>query len=156
MLCAAAALAILAGFAPSLKAETPPARKQAQSSPPAVRTPATAAQRRPGARRQAGNWRTRQQNIDRQRARQIQEALEREGYLEASAVDGIWGERSRQAMERYQADNGWQTKIVPDSRALIKLGLGPAYANVINPESIAPPEGSPAAGAAGAGHGSNP
>jgi hypothetical protein len=29
-------------------------------------------------------------------------------------------------MTKVQADNGWQTKLVPDSRALIKLGLGPA------------------------------
>jgi hypothetical protein len=28
-------------------------------------------------------------------------------------------------MQKYQADNGWQTKLVPDSRAIIKLGLGP-------------------------------
>ena len=29
-------------------------------------------------------------------------------------------------MQRYQADHGWQTKLMPDSRALISLGLGPA------------------------------
>jgi hypothetical protein len=29
-------------------------------------------------------------------------------------------------MEKLQADNGWQTRIVPDSRAIIKLGLGPS------------------------------
>ena len=28
-------------------------------------------------------------------------------------------------MQKLQADNGWQTKLIPDSRALIKLGLGP-------------------------------
>ncbi len=28
-------------------------------------------------------------------------------------------------MVKYQTDNGWQSKITPDSRALIKLGLGP-------------------------------
>jgi hypothetical protein len=28
-------------------------------------------------------------------------------------------------MQKFQGDNGWQTKITPDSRALIKLGLGP-------------------------------
>ncbi len=28
-------------------------------------------------------------------------------------------------MQKFQADNGWQTKITPDARALIKLGLGP-------------------------------
>jgi len=38
-------------------------------------------------------------------------------------------------MERYQADNGWQTKVVPDSRALIKLGLGPDPEHLLNPES---------------------
>ncbi len=31
------------------------------------------------------------------------------------------------AMQKLQADNGWQTKLVPDSRAIIKLGLGPAH-----------------------------
>jgi hypothetical protein len=29
-------------------------------------------------------------------------------------------------MTKVQSDNGWQTKLVPDSRALIKLGLGPS------------------------------
>ena len=28
-------------------------------------------------------------------------------------------------MQRYQSDHGWQTKLIPDSRAIIKLGLGP-------------------------------
>jgi hypothetical protein len=28
-------------------------------------------------------------------------------------------------MQKLQAENGWQSKITPDSRALIKLGLGP-------------------------------
>jgi len=28
---------------------------------------------------------------------------------------------------KYQADHGWQSKVIPDSRALIKLGLGPNY-----------------------------
>ncbi len=27
-------------------------------------------------------------------------------------------------MQKYQADQGWQTKLMPDSRALKKLGLG--------------------------------
>jgi hypothetical protein len=29
-------------------------------------------------------------------------------------------------MQKFQADNGWQTKLMPDSRAIIKLGLGPS------------------------------
>jgi hypothetical protein len=48
-------------------------------------------------------------------------------------------------MERYQASNGWQTKVVPDSRALIKLGLGPGHDHLLNPESAmtSPPQLSP-------------
>jgi hypothetical protein len=32
-------------------------------------------------------------------------------------------------MEKLQGDNGWQTKLVPDSRAIIKLGLGSSTAS---------------------------
>ena len=35
-------------------------------------------------------------------------------------------------MQKYQSDQGWQTKLMPDSRALKKLGLGPDYSNAIN------------------------
>jgi hypothetical protein len=38
-------------------------------------------------------------------------------------------------MQKYQADNGWQSKQVPDSRALIKMGLGPDHEHLLNPES---------------------
>jgi hypothetical protein len=41
-------------------------------------------------------------------------------------------------MGKLQADNGWQTKLVPDSRALIKLGLGPTTATATAPSSSAP------------------
>jgi hypothetical protein len=35
-------------------------------------------------------------------------------------------------MQKYQADQGWQTKLMPDSRAIKKLGLGADYSNAIN------------------------
>lgn len=59
-----------------------------------------------------------------QRATEIQEALIREHYLQGAAT-GSWDTRTQTAMQKFQADNGWQTKITPDARALIKLGLGP-------------------------------
>ena len=65
-----------------------------------------------------------QRTIDDDRASEIQAALIRAGYLSGSA-SGHWDTESIAAMTRVQADNGWQTKLVPDSRALIKLGLGP-------------------------------
>ncbi|AFL87833.1 hypothetical protein Terro_1526 [Terriglobus roseus DSM 18391] len=64
-----------------------------------------------------------QRNIDDTRATQIQGALVKAGYLDE--VSGHWDNASEAAMHKLQSDNGWQTKIVPDSRALIKLGLGP-------------------------------
>ena len=75
-----------------------------------------------------------QQKIDAQRARSIQEALIREHYLDGEP-SGVWDDESQKAMERFQADNGWQTKVIPDSRALIKLGLGPDQQHLLNPES---------------------
>ncbi len=75
-----------------------------------------------------------QQKIDSERAQAIQEALIREHYLSGEAT-GTWNQASEDAMRRYQADHGWQSKTVPDSRALIKLGLGPSKDHLLNPES---------------------
>ncbi len=75
-----------------------------------------------------------QQKIDSERAQAIQEALIREHYLSGEAT-GTWSQASEEAMRRYQADQGWQSKTVPDSRALIKLGLGPSKDHLLNPES---------------------
>jgi hypothetical protein len=75
-----------------------------------------------------------QQKIDSERAEAIQEALIREHYLSGEAT-GTWNQASEEAMRRYQADHGWQSKEVPDSRALIKLGLGPSKDHLLNPES---------------------
>ncbi len=77
-----------------------------------------------------------QRAIDDQRAQQIQTALVREHYLDGEP-SGQWDQRTKDAMQKYQAANGWQTKVVPDSRALIKLGLGPSQENLINPETAA-------------------
>jgi hypothetical protein len=66
------------------------------------------------------------QGIDSARATQIQTALIKAGYL-TGTPSGAWDAQTQAAMEKLQADNGWQTKLVPDSRALIKLGLGNSY-----------------------------
>jgi hypothetical protein len=75
-----------------------------------------------------------QQKIDPERAQAIQEALIREHYLSGEAA-GRWDQSSEEAMRHYQADHGWQSKTVPDSRALISLGLGPSHDHLLNPES---------------------
>jgi hypothetical protein len=75
-----------------------------------------------------------QQKIEPERAHEIQEALIREHYLSRESA-GTWNQSSEEAMRRYKADHGWQSKTVPDSRALISLGLGPSHDHLLNPES---------------------
>lgn len=72
-----------------------------------------------------------QQAIEPARVTEIQQALIREHYLTTGA-DGKWDATTQAAMQKYQADQGWQTKLMPDSRALKKLGLGPDYSSAIN------------------------
>lgn len=75
-----------------------------------------------------------QRTIDEERTLAIQNALIREHYL-SGEPSGVWDQSSKDAMLKFQADNGWQTKITPDSRALIKLGLGPDHKGLLNPET---------------------
>lgn len=77
-----------------------------------------------------------QQAIDEARTLEIQQALIREHYLDGEAT-GEWDQATRDALVRLQNDYHWQTKIIPDARALIKLGLGPSQQNLLNPESAA-------------------
>ena len=76
-----------------------------------------------------------QRAIEPARVKEIQEALIKAHYL-TGKPDGKWGDTTISAMRKYQADNGWQTKLMPDSRALVKLGLGPDYSNAINAKDL--------------------
>jgi hypothetical protein len=67
-----------------------------------------------------------QRAIDSGRATQIQSALIQQNYLKG-APTGQWDAQTQVAMRQYQSDHGWQTKLTPDSRALISLGLGPNH-----------------------------
>ena len=81
-----------------------------------------------------------QQAIDSSRVTQIQQALIREHYLTGEPT-GNWDATTQAAMQKFQSDEGWQTRLLPDSRALKKLGLGPDYSGAINAEgaSFTPP-----------------
>ncbi len=72
-----------------------------------------------------------QQVIDPERVTEIQQALIREHYLTGEA-SGKWDVSTEAAMQKLQSDQGWQTKLMPDSRALKMLGLGPDYSGAIN------------------------
>ena len=76
----------------------------------------------------------RQHGIDEDRTREIQQALIREHYLSGEPT-GQWDSSTKDALTRYQSENGWQTKSLPDARALIKLGLGPDKKGLLNPDT---------------------
>lgn len=80
-----------------------------------------------------------QRGIDDERATELQQALIRAGYL-TGEPSGHWDSATEAAMTKLQADNGWQTKLVPDSRAIIKLGLGPSLGQPAQPPATATEE----------------
>jgi Putative peptidoglycan binding domain len=67
-----------------------------------------------------------QRVIDSERATEIQNALIQQKYLKGEPSKQ-WDAQTEVAMRQYQSDHGWQTKLTPDSRALISLGLGPHH-----------------------------
>jgi len=134
-----------AATAPAAKAETPAsAPATAKHSSTTSRT--SSAQKKKSAHGKKVSKKRGQQVIDSGRAREIQSALIREHYMEGQP-SGIWDSATQAAMQRYQADQGWQSKTTPDARALIKLGLGPNHDHLLNPESAmtSPTPAAPAA-----------
>ena len=104
-------------FATSLSASTPKVRR----GPTAPRV----AKYKPTAKSRLSSM-----SIDPERATQIQNALIKAGYM-TGTPSGTWDAPTQAAMEKLQSDNGWQTKLVPDSRAIIKLGLGSSTSQAI-------------------------
>jgi Putative peptidoglycan binding domain len=141
---AVCALIVTCASIPAASARQQAANGDSAADKPATKTStqkqqatakSTASATKHSSRRKKKSARARgQEKIDSERARTIQEALIREHYLNGEAT-GTWNEASEDAMRRYQGDHGWQTKEVPDSRALIKLGLGPSKDHLLNPES---------------------
>ena len=116
----------LAGIALLLGTSLSPAQSSSTAASPAAKNKTTHKHYRK--RRPRG-----QQKIKAERIQEIQDALVREHYL--AKATGKWDLTTQHALQKYQADNGWQSKVVPDSRALIKLGLGPDNDRLLNPES---------------------
>jgi hypothetical protein len=130
-----------AGLAQAADSGAAPSKASGDAVRPKTKSNTAAATHKSNAKRSTSHRRGKkkatargQQKIDPQRAEEIQEALIREHYLSGDAA-GTWNQASEDAMRRYQADHGWQSKTVPDARALISLGLGPSHDHLLNPES---------------------
>jgi len=125
----AAAVAVAPALAtPTHKKSSTPHARTARSS---ARSTKASAKSRKGSKKSRRTKLRGQQVIDSARAMEIQQALIREHYLSGEPT-GQWDNDTVSAMKKFQGDQGWQTKLTPDSRALKKLGLGPDYSNAIN------------------------
>ncbi len=117
-----------------------PAANRASTAHPTTKTKSASTRKRTSTkgkrpRKKTASYKSHgQQKIDPARAQQIQEALVREHYL-SGELSGVWDSSTEKAMQKFQADNGWQSKTTPDARALIKLGLGPDHDHLLNPDS---------------------
>jgi peptidoglycan hydrolase-like protein with peptidoglycan-binding domain len=58
------------------------------------------------------------------RVKEIQEALVKAGLLH-DKPDGVWGPATRDAMKRFQKQNGFTPTGLPEAKPLMLLGLGP-------------------------------
>jgi len=125
----AVAVAASPAFAtPTHKKSSSPHARTARSSAHSTKTTAKS---RKGSKKSRRTKLRGQQVIDTARATEIQQALIREHYLTGEPT-GQWDSSTVAAMQKFQGDQGWQTRLTPDSRALKKLGLGPDYSNAIN------------------------
>jgi peptidoglycan hydrolase-like protein with peptidoglycan-binding domain len=76
-------------------------------------------------KRQSGfKYRLAQLHLQPERVTEIQQALAQAGYLHEEP-SGQWDDQTREAMQRYQADNRFPTTGLPEAKSLMKLGLGP-------------------------------
>ncbi|MBS1805251.1 MAG: peptidoglycan-binding protein [Acidobacteria bacterium] len=125
----AAAVAVIPAFAtPTHKKSSTPHARTAKTS---AHSSKTSAKSRKGSKKSRRTKLRGQQGIDSARATEIQQALIREHYLNGEPT-GAWDSATVAAMQKFQRDQGWQSHLTPDSRALKKLGLGPDYSNAIN------------------------
>jgi len=93
-------------------------------------SPKPAAKRKVSSRSRKRGWRTSYRyrlsrlKLEPQRVQEIQQALVQAGYLTQEPT-GKWDDPTRNAMRRYQADNGFPATGLPEAKSLMKLGLGP-------------------------------
>jgi peptidoglycan hydrolase-like protein with peptidoglycan-binding domain len=119
--------AVLIWVAGHALGDTKPVAKKPAVSSKSAASKSSKSSKTKGRRSKKSSWKKHgQQEIQSERASAIQDALIREKYL-TGGTNGQWDARTQAAMARYQTDHGWQSKVTPDSRALIKLGLGPDY-----------------------------
>jgi hypothetical protein len=129
---------VFAGMASATTTSTASTNSKSKHSPTSSKTHTTASKHSSKHSTKSASKSHGQRGIDEDRTRQIQSALIQQHYLTGEPT-GHWDQDTKDALVKYQGDNGWQTKLTPDSRALIKLGLGPDHKGLLNPDTASIP-----------------
>lgn len=74
-----------------------------------------------------------QSQIAPNRALEIQKSLKLHGHK--IQMTGLMDSQTTEVLRSIAKSNGWQHKVVPDSRVLILIGLGTKYGKLLNPET---------------------
>ncbi len=97
-----------------------PSPDQTKAAQPVQTQPA------PPMRQQAGtSMQTTRPNLSRGQIRQIQSALNRDGFG-VGRVDGIWGANTETALQKFQSSKGMAPKARSTSRRFAALNLNPS------------------------------
>ena len=110
-----------ASEAKAVTVDTPAAKSKATAS-----TSKKPSKRSTRSRRRRSSFRTRiaRMKLQPERVTEIQQSLIDAGYLHQETT-GKWDSATRDAMVRYQTDNGFPATGLPEAKSLMKLGLGP-------------------------------
>ena len=102
--------------------------RSAKGAPPATHKTALGSRGRKGRkakpRRSTAYTRLAQMQMDPERVQSIQQALIGAGTYHGTP-SGRWDSETRDAMSRYQTENGFGVTGLPDAKSLMKMGLGP-------------------------------
>jgi peptidoglycan hydrolase-like protein with peptidoglycan-binding domain len=119
------------------------AKKKKTTSTPASttarRTTSATRKRTTSSAKRTTSWHPRQLQPTPERYKEIQSALASKGYLKGEP-NGLWGQESVDAMQRFQKDQNLNASGKIDSLSLIALGLGPKRGTSAEPPSPIEPK----------------
>ena len=116
---------LIAAVPASKKKTSTKSKSAAKKTTASTASRKSSSKKRTAGKKAAPSWRNTQRNPTPDRYKEIQQALATKGYLEPSALSGVWDTSSIAALKKFQADQNLEPSGKIDSLSLIALGLGP-------------------------------
>jgi N-acetyl-anhydromuramyl-L-alanine amidase AmpD len=119
---------LLWGASAETTQKKPSAKKTASAKSPSKRKPGSKASSKKG--KTSTKFSPRQTQPDAARSREIQEALQKQGYLKTEP-SGKWDKATTDALSKFQQAHGRKPTGKPDAHSLQDMGLGAKYENLV-------------------------